>query len=60
MDGVVDFGRGAISALFVACAVPRGALLGVGAGSGEVGEIEGLASEVGEGEINREAVFGEV
>ena len=57
---VVDFGRRAVSVLLVARAVPGGPVLGVGAVRSEIGQVERLACEVGEGEINSEAVLGRV
>lgn len=57
-DGVVNFGWGAVAAVLVARAIPRRAVLGVGAGSGQVGQVERLTGEVRQEEFDSQAVLG--
>jgi hypothetical protein len=58
VDCAIDLGRRAVAALLVARAVPGSAVLGVSAVGSQVGEVERLAREVGEGEVDREAALG--
>jgi len=58
VDGVVDFGRRAVAALLIARAVPHCAMFGVGTGGGQVGQVERLAGEVRQEEVDGQAVLG--
>ena len=60
VDRVVDLCRRAIAALLVARPVPRRAALRVGARRGQVRQVEGLAAELGQGQVDRQAVLGRV
>lgn len=57
VDRVVDYSGRAVAALLVTGAVPRSVVLGIGAIGSEVGQVERLTCEVGEGDVDGEVVL---